>query len=72
MKDTEDKAALALASAVGLPWLLLGATETGLVSRSAGSLIVWIGLTSFGALVAWSLASLKGIRAYADLPASEG
>lgn len=68
MKDTEDKAAFSLAVAVGLPWLLLGAWELGLVPGWAGSSIALLGVGAFTSLVTWGLVSLKGIRAYAVAP----
>ncbi len=71
MKDTEDKAAISLAFAEGLPWLLLGASEVGLLPRSAGSSIVWLGVAAFAALATWGMMSLRGIREYAEAPTTE-
>lgn len=72
MKDTEDKAAISLAFAAGLPWFLLGASEVGILPRAAGSSIVWLGLAAFAALATWGIMSLKGIREYANVRAMEG
>jgi len=65
MKDTDDKAAFGFAAAIGVPWILVGVIETGLIPSSSGTSIAVLALASFAALAAWGLGSLRSIRAYA-------